>query len=123
MPVPPIGRGNGGLDVDEKGFISVNDSLQSMSHENIFAAGDIASVMSHPRPKSGVLCRSSRQALGTKFTSRPVGEGAHPIYAAIKVSQFDFHRRSIRRCLAVVLDRGRGVGLALERLDRSAIYG
>ena len=44
-----------GFDVDDSGFIRVNESLQSTSHADIFAAGDIVHMINHPRPKAGVF--------------------------------------------------------------------
>lgn len=42
-----------GLHCDKQGFIAVNESLQSLSHANVFAAGDIA-ALPEPIPKNGV---------------------------------------------------------------------
>ncbi len=44
-----------GLNCDQDGFITVNDSLQSSSHYNIFAGGDVAIQPNHPRPRAGVF--------------------------------------------------------------------
>ena len=44
-----------GLEVDEQGFMLVNDNLQSLSHANIFGVGDAAAMTNHPRPKAGVF--------------------------------------------------------------------
>ena len=43
-----------GLATDGKGFIRVDPSLRSVSHERVYAAGDIAHLESGTRPKSGV---------------------------------------------------------------------
>jgi selenide,water dikinase len=43
-----------GLHTDTRGFLALRDTLQSVSDERVFGAGDIATQRNHPRPKAGV---------------------------------------------------------------------
>ncbi|PLW84329.1 selenide, water dikinase SelD [Kineobactrum sediminis] len=43
-----------GLATDKQGFVAVHDTLQATSDDSVFAVGDIATQLAHPRPKAGV---------------------------------------------------------------------
>ena len=51
----PNGPDNTGLKKDTDGFIAVSSTLQSVSHDRVFAAGDIASLQGITREKAGVF--------------------------------------------------------------------
>ncbi len=42
------------LNLDQRGFIEVEDTLQTVAHPDIFACGDCASMINHSAPKAGV---------------------------------------------------------------------
>lgn len=44
-----------GLARDDAGFLLLDPSLRSLSHTEVFAAGDVGSIAGHARPKSGVF--------------------------------------------------------------------
>jgi pyridine nucleotide-disulfide oxidoreductase family protein len=73
------------LATDAQGFILVKDTLQSVSHPHIFAAGDIATMANYQRPKAGVFAVRQGKPLVANWRSILTGQ---PLQSYIPQSKY-----------------------------------
>jgi selenide, water dikinase len=69
-----------GLATDAQGFILINQNLQSISHPNVFATGDIATMLNYLRPKAGVFAVRQGKPLFENLRRITSGQPLQPFY-------------------------------------------
>ena len=67
-----------GLATDDAGFVAIDETLCSRSHSFVFAAGDCATQIADPRPKSGVLAVRQGPPLSRNLRRALRGDAARP---------------------------------------------
>ena len=73
------------LPVDHRGFIEITNQLQVVGFNNVFAVGDIAQQVHHPRPKAGVFAVRQAPFLYRNITNTLEGK---PLRKYIPQSHF-----------------------------------
>jgi selenide,water dikinase len=67
-----------GLTLDDNGFVTTTPTLQSVSHPEVFAAGDVASRSDRALPRSGVFAVRAGPALALNIRRRLAGGELQP---------------------------------------------
>src|SRR5690606_36094905 len=67
-----------GLPCDEAGFIAVRPTLQLLDDDDVFAVGDCATALEHPREKAGVFAVRQGMPLAENLRLRVQGNAAKP---------------------------------------------
>ena len=68
-----------GLERDERGFVKIRETLQAVGHDEIFATGDCASLMTTPGlPKAGVYAVRQGPVLAHNLKARAAGQPLRP---------------------------------------------
>lgn len=123
-PAAPPWLAATGLALDAAGFIAIRPTLQSESDPRVLAAGDVATMRAHPRPRSGVY--AVRQGPPLARSIRALVAGRDPAefvpqrVALALVGTGDHHAVGLRGDLAV---EGRWVWQVKQWIDRRWITG
>lgn len=70
---PPPWLAATGLALDDRGYLAVDKHLRSISHDAVFGAGDIASMIGEPRARSGVYAVRAGPALADSLIRHAQG--------------------------------------------------
>ena len=110
-----------GLACDAHGFIQVDNALRSLSHPFVFAAGDCATQIAHPRPKSGVFAVRQGPPLAGNLRRALHNEPPRTYIPQRHALVADLDRRpACDRFARTARLRGR-LGVALEGPDRPRV--
>lgn len=71
---PPSWLSGSGLQLDGSGCVAIGDTLQSVSHPDVFAAGDVAGRVDRPVPRSGVYAVRAGPALAANLRRASAGQ-------------------------------------------------
>jgi selenide,water dikinase len=74
---PPWIRASG-FSTDDRGYLLTNDRLQSVSHPDVFGAGDCAAVEGRPHAKAGVFAVRAGPALAANLRAALGGAALRP---------------------------------------------
>ncbi|MCM1981329.1 selenide, water dikinase SelD [Lyngbya confervoides] len=75
---PPDWLQASGLTTPGYDFIPVDNRLRSLHYSNIFAAGDVATLVQHPRPKAGVFAVRQGKPLAENLRRALAGQRLRP---------------------------------------------
>ena len=66
------------LSLDDRGFVAIDEALRAQGQDCVFAAGDAASMMANPRPKSGVFAVRQGPKLAANLRRNLLGQPLRP---------------------------------------------
>ncbi|WP_052388823.1 selenide, water dikinase SelD [Belnapia moabensis] len=108
-----------GLALDPQGFIAVDETLRSLSHREVFAAGDVAAMQAHPREKAGVHAVRQGPALADAIRRLMAGKAPRAYrpqrHALALIGTADGEAIALRGRLALA---GRWAWRWKQRIDR-----
>jgi len=61
------------MQTDDKGFLAVDDTLAVLGQNSVFASGDVATQLNHPRPKAGVYAVRQAPVLAENLRNSLLG--------------------------------------------------